>query len=166
MGDDDADISEITEGRLFLGSKGPAADLAAHFAHEQEEAEWARLAADSLAARPPGSLSAHVQDILRANGRAPMPTGGLTAHFAQARPPAAPERTETEETEVLTPKARGKRPLSLISAAVDGAASPTTPKRAAPAATPERAPGAAAADRGGDYATMQSLLRTMRFVRE
>ena len=63
-------------------------------------------------------------------------------------------------------KARGKRPLSLISAAVDGAASPTTPKRAAPAATPERAPGAAAADRGGDYATMQSLLRTMRFVRE
>jgi protein tyrosine phosphatase (PTP) superfamily phosphohydrolase (DUF442 family) len=29
MGDDDADISEIMEGRLFLGSKGPAADLAA-----------------------------------------------------------------------------------------------------------------------------------------
>ena len=96
-----------------------------------------------------------------------MATGGLTAHFAQARPPAAPERTETEETEVLTPKARGKRPLSLISAAVDGAASPTTPKRAAPKATPERAASsAAAADRGGDYATMQSLLRTMRFVRE
>ena len=67
---------------------------------------------------------------------------------------------------MLTPKARGKRPLSLISAAVDGAASPTTPKRAAPAATPERTPAAAAADRGGDYATMQSLLRTMRFVRE
>lgn len=29
MGDDDADISEIMEGRLFLGSKDPAADLAA-----------------------------------------------------------------------------------------------------------------------------------------
>ena len=143
-----------------------AADLAAHFAHEQEEAEWARLAADSLAARPPGSLSAHVQDILRANGRAPMATGGLTAHFAQARPPAAPERTETEETEVLTPKARGKRPLSLISAAVDGAASPTTPKRAAPAAPRARARGAAAAARGGGAAQMQALQRTMPVVRE
>lgn len=29
MGDDDADISEIVEGKLFLGSKDPAADLAA-----------------------------------------------------------------------------------------------------------------------------------------